>query len=202
MRQLAIVIAIAALPALASAQTEEEGPEGDVVFVDSSEVEIVVEEEDPGTPFVEQETSPPPNQGQSALPPPQQGQAQGQVNYAVPNPPQVQLNQRALLQQRLAEHPLGGPITMFAVGLPVAAIFGYAAYLAYHVEDGACALTSSCGEPNRTATAVLGTLAGAGLVLGTVGLISLIIRVGKRGRIRAQYARGELADLATGTIRF
>jgi len=192
MRQLAIVIAIAALPALASAQTEEEGPEGDVVFVDSSEVEIVVEEEDPGTPFVEHEEEPPP--------PPQ---AQAQVNLTVPAPPNVQLNQHALLQQRLAEHPLGGPIVMLAVGIPVAGIFGYAAYLAYHVEDAVDCTFGDCGgEPNRTATAVLGTLAAAGLVLGTVGLISLIIRVGKRGRIRAQYARGELADLATGTIRF
>lgn len=194
MRQLAIVIAIAALPALASAQTDEEGPEDGVVFVDSSEVEIVVEEEDPGTPFVEHEEAPPPT-----TPPPQ---VQGQVNLTVPAPPNVQLNQRALLQQRLAEHPLGGPIVMLAVGIPVAAIFGYAAYLAYHVEDAADCLFDDCAEPNRTATAVLGTLAGAGLVLGTVGLISLIIRVGKRGRIRAQYARGELADLATGTIRF
>ena len=201
MRQLAIVIAIAALPALASAQAEEEGPEGDVVFVDSSEVEIVVEEEDPGTPFVEHEETPPPNQGQ-ALPPPQQQQQQQQANLNVPAPPNVQLDQRALLQQRLAEHPLGGPIVMLAVGIPVAGIFGYAAYLAWHVEDGVCSLSGSCGEPNRTATAVLGTLAGAGLVLGTVGLISLIIRVGKRGRIRAQYSRGELADLASGTIRF
>lgn len=199
MRQLAIVIAIAALPALASAQTEEEGPEGNVVFVDSSEVEIVVEEEqDPGTPFVEQEQ--PADQGQALPPPPQQ---QAQVNLTVPAPPNVQLDQRALLQQRLAQHPLGGPIVMLAVGIPVAGIFGYAAYLAYHVEDAVDCTFGDCGgEPNRTATAVLGTLAGAGLVLGTVGLISLIIRVGKRGRIRAQYSRGELADLASGTIRF
>ena len=146
MRQLAIAIAIAALPALASAQAEEDGP--DVVFVESSEVEIVVEEEDPGTPFVEQAPA-----DQQALPPPPQGQvqAQGQVDYTVPAPPNVQLNQRALLQQRLSEHPLGGPIVMLAVGIPVAGIFGYAAYLAYHVEDGFCTVSGTCGgaEPNR-----------------------------------------------------
>ena len=192
MRQLAVVIAIVTLPALASAQTEEEESEENVVFVDSSEVEIVLEEEDPGTPFVEHEQAPPP-------PPPQ---AQAQVDLTVPAPPNVQLSQEALLQQRLAEHPLGGPIVMLAVGIPIAGIFSYAAYLAYYIEDAADCVFDDCAEPNRTATAVLGTIAGAGLVLGTVGLISLIVRVGKRGRIRAQYSRGELADLATGTIRF
>tara|TARA_B100001750_G_C15455479_1_gene571342 strand:+ start:694 stop:1281 length:588 start_codon:yes stop_codon:yes gene_type:complete len=184
-RMLVISIGLVALPALASAQTGEVEVEaevaspdqGGVVFVESSEVEIVEE-------------------GQTPPPPPE---AQAQVTLTVPQPPQVQLqvsDQRALLRQRLAEHPLGGPIAMTAVGIPIAAIFGLAAYYAYHVEDAVeCFSDFECEdeEPNRVATAVLGTIAGVGLVLGVVGLVKLIIRVGHRAQIRREYHQGTLS---------
>jgi hypothetical protein len=208
MNRLAIALAIVALPALASAQTEEEATaEGDVVFVDSSEVEIVVvEEEEPtGPTFVEHEDTPQPEaqpapQAQQVPPPPQQGQAQ--VDLTVPNPQLQMRDDRALLRQELSNHSLGGPIAMLAVGIPLAAIFTYGAYLAYHTEDIVDCFADDCASPNRTATAVLGTIAGVGLVLGTVGLITLIVRVGKRARIRQQFNRGELGAMELGTIRF
>jgi len=209
MNRLAIALAIVALPALASAQTEEDPEtEGDVVFVDSSEVEIVVEEEEPpGPTFVEHEDAPPTEpapQGQQVPPPPQQTQARGQaqVNLTVPNPQLQMRDDRALLRQELANHSLGGPIAMLAVGIPVAAIFTYGAYLAYPTADVVDCALRDCDSPNRTATAVLGTIAGVGLTLATVGLITLIVRVGKRARIRQQFNRGELGAMELGTIRF
>ncbi len=210
MNRLAIAFAIAALPALASAQTEGDAEaEGDVVFVDSSEVEIVVEEEEPSGPtFVEHEDAPqaePAPQAQQAPPPPPpqtQAGAQAQVNLTVPNPQLQMRDDRALLRQELGNYPLGGPIAMLSVGIPIAAIFSYGAYLAYHTEDLVDCVADDCASPNRTATAVLGTIAGAGLVLATVGLITLIVRVGKRARVRQQFRRGELGALELGTIRF
>lgn len=203
MQRLAIALAIAALPALASAQTNEgaDSEEGDVVFVDSSEVEIVVEEEqEPGPTFVEHEETPQAQPQQ--VPPPPQGQAQAQVNLTVPNPQLQMRNDRALLRQELSRYPLGGPIAMLAVGIPVAAIFTYGAYIAYHTEDIVDCVADDCASPNRTATAVLGTIAGVGLTLATIGLITLIVRVGKRARVRQQFARGELGAMELGTIRF
>lgn len=203
MTRLAIAFAIVALPALANAQTDEEAEtEGDVVFVDSSEVEIVVEEEEPpGPTFVEHEEAP---QAEQVPPPPQQTQVQGQaqVDLTVPNPQLQMRNDRALLRQELGRYSLGGPIAMFAVGLPLAAIFTYGAYLAYQTEDIVDCFADDCDSPNRTATAVLGTIAGVGLTLATVGLITLIVRVGKRARIRQQFNRGELGSMELGTIRF
>lgn len=203
MQRLAIALAIAALPALASAQTEAEpGSEGDVVFVDSSEVEIVVEEEPAGPTFVGHEDTAPraPAPQAQPVPPPPQGQAQ--VNLTVPNPQLQMRDDRALLRNELARHPLGGPIAMLSVGIPLTAIFTYGAYLAYHVEDGIDCTFDDCASPNRTATAVLGTIAGVGLTLATIGLITLIIRVGKRARVRSQFNRGELGAMELGTIRF
>ena len=49
------------------------------------------------------------------------------------------------------------------------------------------------GGAYRVATAVLGTIAGVGLVLGVVGLVKLIIRVGHRAQIRREYHQGTLS---------
>lgn len=200
-------MAIAALPALASAQTDEANAEGDVVFVDSSEVEIEVEEEEPAGPtFVEREEAPRAQPAEQVPPPPPQGQAQAQgqaqVDLTVPNPQLQMRNDRALLRQELGNYPLGGPIAMLAVGIPVAAIFTYGAYIAYQTEDIVDCFADDCASPNRTATAVLGTIAGIGLTLATVGLITLIVRVGKRARVRQRLNRGELGSMELGTIRF
>jgi len=200
-------LAIAALPALASAQTDEANAEGDVVFVDSSEVEIEVEEEEPAGPtFVEREEAPRAQPAEQVPPPPPQGQAQAQgqaqVDLTVPNPQLQMRNDRALLRQELGNYPLGGPIAMLAVGIPVAAIFTYGAYIAYQTEDIVDCFADDCASPKRTATAVLGTIAGIGLTLATVGLITLIVRVGKRARVRQRLNRGELGSMELGTIRF
>jgi len=181
-----MVVALA--PVLASAQdTVEVQVEGD------ANTQVVFVEHDDSTAVVEEEVVPPP----AAYP-----EAQANVQVHVPPPPQVQLqarNDRSLLRARLAEHPLGGPIAMTAAGIPIAAIFGVAAYYAYHVEDVVECISDDCsGDPNRTATAVLGTIAGVGLVLGVVGVIKLIARVGHRARIRAQHRRGELTFTGDG----
>ena len=171
MRTISILIGLVALPAFASAQTaqvEVDGEvngsgEGGIEFVDSSEVEVVVD--DSG-----REVRPPPP-AQAPPPPPQaQGGARAQVQVTLPQPPQVQLqisDQRQLLRARLAQYPLGGPIALTVVGIPVAAVFGLAAYYAWHVEDAVDCFDGVCDDdPNRVATAVLGTIAGVGLVLG------------------------------------
>lgn len=191
MRFVAIVIGLSALPALAAAQQAEGEAgveaEGGVVFVDSSEVEIVVDENgDPVQP-------PPPTLTAQPGPPPPP--ATGQV--MVPAPPQVQLqpqSDRQLLRARLAEYPLGGPIAMLAVGIPIAAIFTLAAYYAWQTEDFVECFDGACGdeEPNRTATTVLGVIAGVGLVIGVIGLIRLIVRAGQRGKVRREFSRGNL----------
>jgi len=190
-----------------AARAREANAEGDVVFVDSSEVEIEVEEEEPAGPtFVEREEAPRAQPAEQVPPPPPQGQAQAQgqaqVDLTVPNPQLQMRNDRALLRQELGNYPLGGPIAMLAVGIPVAAIFTYGAYIAYQTEDIVDCFADDCASPNRTATAVLGTIAGIGLTLATVGLITLIVRVGKRARVRQRLNRGELGSMELGTIRF
>ncbi len=90
---------------------------------------------------------------------------------------------------------------MFAIGVPVAAIFGAVAYWVYSAQDVVdCVLDECTGHPNRTAPVVLGLIGGAGLVLGVVGLVKLIIRVSARARIRQAYAEGQLS-LTGGGVR-
>ena len=219
MHRMTIVVGLLALPTLAAAQAQEEEEGANVVFVDHSEVEIVVEESgteptDPnadadtatpttdGTPFVEhQEPAEPvpaaPAQGTAA-----QGtaQAQAELNLDVPSPQLRISNERRLLRARLAEYPLGGPITMVVVGIPITLIFSYGAYIAYHVEDVVGCTFDDCTmeQPNRTATAVLGTIAGAGLVLGVVGIVQLIRRVRARAAVRAEFRAGQLTQRGPG----
>lgn len=202
---VALALAMGA-SATASAQTVQVQAEVQADGQVEGDAGVVVVEHDDAAVVVEEEAMmpPPPAQAevtvQAQMPPPPPAQVAATVEYQLP---QVQLRDRSLLQVRLDEHPIGGPIAMLSVGVPVAGIFGLAAYYAYHIEDGVDCTFDDCSGSNRVATAVLGTIAGAGLVLGVIGLIKLVKRVATRARIRRDFRQGTLTLTPGGVgLRF